>query len=343
MPTLRWAIDDAQEDKSLKVVQVGLGPIGLSLIECARAQGHEIVGAVDADPGKVGRDIRDFLGDGAGSVKIVPHIRDVAEQANVVLHATGSRLGNVAEQIRACVEQHLNIVSTCEELFYPWRQEPDLAEQLHIAAKNAGVTVVGTGVNPGFAMDVLPLVATIPCWSVRAVRVKRTVDALTRRQPLQKKVGIGLSPGEFEARARTGEIGHVGLADSAWMICDRLGLQGRAIKEEIHPVIATSAFERGDLVVRPGNVLGLHQTATVESSAGDVVRLELEMFGGAENPQDDIAIEGDPPVRIFAPNGLPGDASTAGVVVNTARRAIEAQPGLLSVADLPLPYPSPIG
>jgi 2,4-diaminopentanoate dehydrogenase len=322
----------------VKIIQMGLGPIGLDLIRCVRVHGHEIVGAIDNDPDKLERSLGDLLGERSGGVRVVSDLREVEKSADVVLHATGSRLTQVASQLEGCIEQGLNVVSTCEELFYPWRRDPQVAGRLDTRAKNAGVTVIGAGVNPGFAMDVLALAATIPCWSVRAVNVIRVVDAQTRRLPLQKKIGVGLSPEQFDAGVMKGELGHVGLGDSAWTICDRLGLPGEGITETIRPLVASEEHHNQSSPVLPGDVAGLHQVAIINGSGRDIVRLELTMSVGAEDARDVIRIDGNPPVSLVVPGGLPGEASTAGVVLNTARRAIEARPGLLSILDLPLPY-----
>ena len=308
----------------MRFIQVGLGPVGLNLVRCALGRGHKLVGAVDPHPEKVGRDVGTLSGGDPAGCVVVSQLEEVSEHADVALHATGSSLSVVAPQFLECAARGLNVVSTCEEAFYPWRRDALLASDLDAAALAAGVTIVGAGVNPGFGMDLLPVIASAPCWSIAAVEVSRVVDAGTRRGPLQRKVGAGLSGEEFEAGVGRGEIAHVGLGDSAWMISDSLALGGETLNETLVPLWAADE-----------SVAGLHQTATVTRGEDAVVRLDLKMYLGAPDPSDEIRILGEPPITLLVPGGIPGETATAGVVVNAAERLDGARPGLLSTPDLP--------
>ncbi len=315
----------------MRLVFVGMGLIALEFADCALAQGHEIVGAVDVDPVKVGRDAGEVLGREAFGVEVVPSVSQVTSSADVALVATGSTLRAAGEQLHACIQHGLNAVSTCEELVYPWRTQPELAQRIDDEARREGVTVVGAGINPGFAMDALALVISAPCSTVRSVHIRRVLDAGTRRASFRHKVGVGLTDTEFQARVASGAMGHVGLAESAWMISDRLGLGGEHLEQEIEPVLDGT-----------GIVAGLHQTASLHGT-GEVVHLEMTMAVGVSEPVDVIELEADPPVRMTIAGGLPGDAGTAGVVVNAARTAAGAAPGLLTIDQLPMVYAAPPG
>jgi hypothetical protein len=197
------------------------------------------------------------------------------------------------------------VVSTCEELAYPWLRHPALADRLDAAARARGVAVVGTGVNPGLVMDRLPLVLAQACARVTGARVERVVDAARRRGPLRAKVGAGLTVAEFEAGAAAGKLGHVGLAESAVIVSLGLGLGAPGVSETLEPVV-------GD----DGRVLGIRQSAR----AGDAVTLELAMYVGADS-HDRIVIEGDPPLDVRIAGGTHGDRATVGTVVNAVRQA----------------------
>jgi 4-hydroxy-tetrahydrodipicolinate reductase len=324
----------------MRVVLFGLGPIGVDLGVCAIAQGHTLVGAIDIDPSKTGLGLDELIDGAPSNTQVVADIAYVSDDADVVLHATGSSLGAVAPQLRACLARGLDVVSTCEELAYPWRRHAALAGELDAAARATGMSLVGAGINPGFAMDAFALAVSAPCWSVRGVYIERVLDPSGRRLPLQKKIGLGRSEREFREGVAAGTIGHVGLPESAWFLADRLGLDGVELIEEIEPLIARSRLETRFLSIEPGGAAGLCQRATVRNSGEvEVVQLELTMQVAARDPHDVVRLDADPPLQVLCPGGFPGDTSTAGVVLNVAARVTGAPSGLLTVADLPPPHP----
>jgi 2,4-diaminopentanoate dehydrogenase len=312
----------------VRLALVGVGLIATELTRCALRQGHEIVGAVDVDPGKIGRDVGEVLGCAPLGVEVVASVADLDGRAQVALAATGSKFESAIPQFHDCIGHGLDVVSTCEELVYPWRTQPELAARLDEEARRADVTVLGAGINPGFVMDALALAISAPCSAVRGVRIRRVLDAGRRRGSFQAKVGVGLTPEEFNARVHAGAIGHVGLAESVWMISDRLDLGGARFAEEIEPVTDEA-----------GVVAGMRQTAALHAE-GEVVRLEMTMAVGVSEEVDAIELDSDPPIRMVLEGGVPGDAGTAGVVVNAVPRVALAPAGLVTVDRLPLLYAS---
>lgn len=322
----------------IQVVCYGLGPIGQGIARLALSRpGIHIIGAVDVDPAKVGRDLGEVLGGAAIGVPISNSVAALsATKPDVVLHATGSALTRVAPQLHEIMAIGANVVSTCEELAYPWTAQPQLAAELDAAARKAGVTLLGTGVNPGYAMDALPLMLTAPCASVEAVRVLRVVDAARRRGPLQKKVGAGLSVEQFAEQVQAGTVRHVGLPESLHMIATSLGWQLDATEDLIEPVVAQQAITTEFADVQPGQVAGVRQVASGHKNGREVVRLELRMYLGAPDSQDTIEIDADPPIKMTIAGGLHGDVATAAMVVNAVASVQRAVPGLASMADAPL-------
>ena len=328
----------------LRVIQYGLGPIGLS---CARTvlskagTGQiELVGAIDVDPQKVGRDVADLLDlDTSTGVVVSDDAAKVLDETapDVVLHTTSSFLPGVRDQFMGCIEAGVHVVSSTEELSFPFDRHPSLAAELDSAAEAAGVVLVGTGVNPGYAMDTLALAATGVCVGVARVRVERIVDAGLRRGPLQRKVGAGISVAAFEEKKATGTFGHIGLRESLLMIADGLGWTLDAIDESLQPMVADRAHRTPHVTVEEGAVTGIHHAIT-GSVAGDVVlSLDLKMYVGADNPRDRVQVEGDPPMEILVPGGIFGDTATVATLVNTAALVGEARPGLRTMAELPVP------
>lgn len=310
---------------SVSVVLVGLGPIGVGIGRLLRARSDvALVGAADIDPQKTGWDLGEILEGPPLGVTVSGSVgAALAACPQVAVLATGSRLPAIAPQIYELIEGGCSVVSTSEELSYPWRRHPDLAAEIDRRTRARGVTVVGVGVNPGFAMDLLPIVLTAPCPSISAVRVERVVDASARRLPLQRKVGIGMTRDEFERGAASGTIGHVGLRESAEMIAAAVGWDLDGLTETIEPVLDGSA------------VRGLHQTATASMGGEVVVTYDLVMAAGAAS-KDEIWIAGPLPLHVLVVGGIHGDVATWSIAASAAVAVREAPPGLLSPFQLPV-------
>jgi 4-hydroxy-tetrahydrodipicolinate reductase len=263
------------------------------------------------------------------------------EAADVVVHSTSSSLPAVAEQLLACLAAESCVVSTCEELAYPYRKHPELAARLDAEAKTWGVALVGTGVNPGFVMD--KLVATISAVSqqIESVRVTRIVDAGGRRLPLQKKVGAGMTAEEFRAQVAAGVIKHHGLPESVALVSDALGLGVEEITETIEPVIATETVRTQFLEVAAGQAAGVHQIARGLAGGQEKIHMELQMYVGAKEPRDAIELRGKPDISLVIPGGTHGDVATAAVVINTIPAILDAPSGLRTVRDLPICFLPP--
>jgi 4-hydroxy-tetrahydrodipicolinate reductase len=328
----------------LTIVQYGLGPIGQ---ETARtvldkdAAAMTLVGAIDIAPDKVGRDMADVIGgrDAATEVTVSDDADAVLADTrpDIVLHTTTSFLDDVADQLVQCARAGAHVVSSTEELSYPYERHPDVAARLHQVARDEGVVIVGTGVNPGYAMDTLPLTATGVCTDVRAVHVERVVDAGERREPLQDKVGAGLSRDAFAEKKATGTFGHVGLRESLLMVADGLGWALDAVEEELQPVPADAPVDTGYREVAAGEVAGIHHTAAGLIDGERLLTLDLKMYVGAEASYDAVEVAGDPPIDLRVRGGIFGDTATVGMLVNTAPLAATARPGLQTMADLPVP------
>jgi hypothetical protein len=328
--------------KKIRVVQFGVGPIGASIVRLMRQKDAlEITGAIDKDPAKAGRDLGEIVGASGApwGVAISPDADAVlAKPVDVVIHSTSSYLPSVMDQLLACLAAGCCVVSTCEELAYPFRKHPDLSKQLDVAAQEEGVALVGTGVNPGFVMDKLVLTLSAAAQRVDSAKVLRIVDASKRRLPLQKKIGAGMTPEEFRAQVAAGVIKHHGLPESVAMVADGLGFSLDDISETIEPVIAEEILKTEFLDVEPGRVAGVHQIARGVAGGKEKIFLELKMFVGAKNPADTIELQGEPNLSLTIPGGTHGDVATAAVVVNAIPTILAAPAGLRTSRDLPLSF-----
>lgn len=323
----------------IRVVQFGIGEIGRVITAALLESGpFELVGAYDIDPDKVGKDLGELAGLHGRLGVVVTDDLDVAlsEGADVVLHSTSSRLEEVIPQLGAVAERGVDVISSCEELSFPFRRHPTLAERVRSLAEEAGVTVLGTGVNPGFVMDFLPLALTLACRGIEEVRIRRVVNAATRRRAFQRKIGLGLAPEEFQELMRRGG-GHVGLGESLDMVAAGLGWDVIEETVEIEPIIATEAVEAGGMEVGPGRVIGLRQSIRAEATSGRRISLDFIAGLSLEGPLDEIVIRGRPEVKLRIEGGLQGEEATAAVMVNLIPWVVEATSGLKTMLDL-LPF-----
>ena len=333
---------------ALQTVHIGLGPIGQGIVRAAATTGvAQPVLLVDKSPKLAERFAGEFMQQIPVWLAEQPVMASIDEawawveassvaSPTVAVLATGSHLPDVADQIFDLINRKLNVVSTCEELTYPWLRNPQLADEIDAAARDAGVTVLGTGVNPGFVMDLLPSLAARAAINIRGVHVERVVDARRRRRQLQQKVGAGMRPDDFEQLVREGRIGHVGLAESAALIAEALGLEwDGAVQEEIRPVVAETDVSSEEFAVQAGYVRGVEQTAQVSANGTSVV-LRLRMALGEQDEYDRAVIDAEPPVDMTVRPGLHGDQATVACVVNCIEAVHFAQPGLLTVLDLPV-------
>ena len=327
----------AEEERIIPVAVMGLGHVGRQIALAARAHPRlELVGAIDRDGGLVGKSLGALLEDPTVDLTVT---RDLGSLQNklrggALLIATTSRVEEIASQLELAFKAGLHVVSTCEELAYPWLYHDEVADRIDAAARRAGVCAVGTGVNPGFVLDRLVAAAGACTGKIVRAHAERVVDARHRRKALLQKIGAGLTEEAFDARAERDEIGHVGLAESCALAALGLGLDCDEVEEELAPVIAEEDVP-GAIPVKAGQVAGVAQSARGFSEGREVIRLDLTIAAGAEPAGDVIRIEGEPNVELRIEGGMPGEAATAWAVVNCVPSVIRSEPGLLTVLDLP--------
>jgi 4-hydroxy-tetrahydrodipicolinate reductase len=306
----------------------------------AERKGFTIVAAVDIDPDKVGKDLGEVAGLGKRlKVLISADAKKAIKTAkpDVAVFCTNSSLRQVVAQFETVLKLKVPIVSTTEELAYPTKRNMRYAREIHTMAKRNKVAVLGTGVNPGFTMDALPITLTGVCERVDAIHVDRIQDARIRRLPFQKKIGAGLTPEQFQQRVDEGTVRHVGLAESISMIADALGWKLDRISDEIQPKIAESAVTSDFLAVEPGFVCGLVQDGVGYRKGQAVITLHMEAYLGAPESYDAVEISGSPALKMKIAGGVHGDIATASITVNSIPKVLEAAPGLHTMRDMPIP------
>jgi len=318
------------------VVLFGLGPIGQRIGQLVAERPElKLLGGVDLHPDRSGKNLGEVLGIPSLRAPIVSELTALSTptEGGVVLHATGSSLEAVAPQLEAILSRGFDVISTCEELSYPFFHQRALAERLDAVARKHDATLLGTGVNPGYAMDLLPLALTAPSRSVEQVRVERRVAAGERREPLQRKVGAGLTLEAFQKGVAQKTIRHVGLPESAAALAAGLGWKVDAIDETIEPVLAESRIVTRYLTVEPGQVAGVHQIARATQGGKERVLLDLMMSVSVPKSEDRVFLTGEPSMSMTL-QGIHGDIATAAVAINSIASVRSARAGLLTMPDL---------
>lgn len=328
--------------EKLDVILYGCGVMGRRIAEAlTKKKSIDIVGAIDIAPDLVGRDLGEVLDEPAELG--MPIEQDVEAlfgrtKAQAVVLTTVSRLESVKPQIERCVRAGMNVVSTCEELSYPWYRNPVLAKEIDALARESGVSVVGTGINPGFLMDTLPLALTAACLRVDAISVTRMMDSSRRRIPFQQKVGTGLTGEAFREKIDQGVItGHVGLLESIYLIA--AGLEwtlDEAVELPPEPITSSEEIETALGTVQPGQVAGLRSVAHGRRNGNQVITLAFNAYATVDEEYDEIVIEGSPGIHQKILGGVHGDTGTVAMTINTVTKAVQAPAGLLTMKDLPV-------
>ncbi|MGD0550754.1 MAG: dihydrodipicolinate reductase [Candidatus Bathyarchaeia archaeon] len=330
-------------EKEIKVVLFGVGPLGVAIAKgMLEKKGMKIVGAVDTAKDLVGKDLSEVLNLGKTlGVTVTDDAKHLLSRVKpkIAIIATKSTVKGIYPELTMCVKAGVNVVSTCEELSYPYHKEPRLSAEIDKLAKKHGVAVLGTGINPGYLMDVLPITLTGPCLRVDSIKVTRMMDSSKRRIPFQKKIGTGLTPEQFEKNIREKVItGHVGLVESIAMIASALGWKLDSIAEfPPEPVIAEKEVTTPYTTVKLGHVAGLRSVAHGTKSGKPVILLEFVANALVEEQYDAISIEGVPSVNQKIIGGVHGDVGTVAVVLNMIPKVLKAAPGLATMKDLPSP------
>jgi 4-hydroxy-tetrahydrodipicolinate reductase len=325
----------------IRVMHVGLGPIGAAVAkQILERRGFQIVGAVDVDPHKAGRDVGDVVGAGRRlRVKVTESIGKTikATKPDVAILCTSSSLKSVVGQFEEVLKQRVPIVTTTEEAAYPARYNRATFKRIDEAARKGKVAVLGTGVNPGFTMDALPIALSAVCERVDRIEVRRVQDARIRRLPFQQKIGAGLTRDQFAKQVQAGTVRHVGFTESIQMIADAMGWKLDRIEEDVQPQIASDAVQSDLLAVDAGYVCGIIQSGA--GYVGDAVKvsLRLEAYLGAPEAYDSVLIEGSPRIQSRIEGGVHGDIATASMTVNAIPAVIAAPPGFHTMRDLRLP------
>lgn len=328
---------------TVKVIHWGLGAMGGGMAKLLDTKtGVESVAAIDADPNKKGKTMAQLLG-----VKSQAAINDDAAEvlkteADVVIIATGSFTREVFPQIEQAVKAKKNVICIAEEMSYPRQQEPELGEKIHQLALANNVTVLGTGINPGFVLDLLIVAMTGVCYNVTDIKASRINDLSPFGPTVMKTQGVGTTLEEFNAGVEAGTIvGHVGFPESMAMIASALGWELDEIRQTKEPIIAKKYRETPHVKVEPGMVAGCRHIAYGIKDGKTLITLIHPQQVRPENEGvetgDFIEIHGEPNINMAIQPEIPGGIGTIALAVNSIPNVINAKPGLVNMTQLPVP------
>lgn len=334
-------------NENVKVIIWGLGSMGKGMVELLLTKkGVDIVGAI-ARGEKIGKSMYTHLDLEIGdrSDVIIGSYEDVITEkaADVVLICTDSFTREAFDKIKYVVEKKINVVTTAEEMAYPKAAEPELTKEMNRLAKENGVTVLGTGINPGLIMDLLVVTLTGACYDVEHIVAKRVNNLSPFGPAVMKEQGVGLKLDDFNRMNESGELaGHVGFAESVNMITDALGWKlSDEVKTSKAPIV-TEVYRKAPYAeVQAGDVAGVNMLGYGYVDG----ELKIEMIhpqqvepqlGGVETG-DYITITGTPNINMSINPEVPGGIGTIAMCVNMIPQVINSRPGLKTMIDLPVP------
>lgn len=324
----------------IKIIVVGLGQIGLETCKLIlKKESFELLAVVDIDQSKIGKDLGQLIGKTKLGIPVLGDLSSALKtyEPEVTILTSKSRLNEIANDIFVCIEHHSSVISSCEELFFPFENNKKLAEEIDSKAKEQFVHVLGTGVNPGFIMDTLPVFLTSVCNEVNSLKITRIVDVSKRRKALQQKVGLSLSESEFQKLIKNKKIGHVGLIESAQFINHFLNLNVDNFKEKIEPILSTKNIKLKSFNIPKDKVVGLKNYVIGKRKSKTILELKLEMRADINEGYDEIIINGNPPVNLRIKNGIFGDSATVAMMVNVIPNLLHARFGLITMKDINIP------
>lgn len=327
------------------VVLWGLGAMGSGIYRLlSEREGIEVTGAIGRNPAKLGKDLGEALGAGPCGIHISDDVPSVLEtsDASLLIHSTGSFFKEVHHELLQAVRAGYNVITIAEEMSEPWAADRLLADELDTEAQEYGVTVLGTGINPGFVLDALVIALSGVCTKINSIEAERINDLSPFGSTVMATQGVGISPEEFTLGVEKGSIvGHIGFKQSITLIARALNWDLERIVEEKEPIISATRRETPYVVVEPGMVAGCNHRAYGYKNGKAVISLRHPQQVCPEVEQvetgDYIKIDGTPPVNLAIKPEIPGGQGTIAMAVNLIPAVLAGSPGLKTLLDLPAP------
>jgi 4-hydroxy-tetrahydrodipicolinate reductase len=332
--------------QNVKVIIWGLGAMGSGMAKMLlKKKGVDIVG-VAGRGAKLGKSMYEVIGverDDRPEVLIATPEEIITEKAaDVVLCCTDSFTSKAFERLKFVLEKKINVISSAEEMSYPKAKEPELAKEIDNIAKANGVSILGTGINPGLIMDLLVILMTGCCESVDHI-VARRVNSLSPFGPaVMEEQGIGITVDEFEKGVQDKSLaGHVGFRESINMIGDAIGWNVENITQSMKPIVTDVDRKSTYGLAKAGNVAGVsmkgygYVDGEIKIEMDHPQQIEPEQVGVTTG--DYVIINGTPNINMINSPEVPGGIGTVAMCVNMIPQIINARPGLQTMISLPVP------
>ncbi|MBN2225253.1 MAG: NADP-binding protein [Deltaproteobacteria bacterium] len=330
----------------VKVVVWGTGQMGTGIIKLVlQKTGMDLVGVISARKEREGMDVSGIIGRdkpigltvSADAGKLL-----AAVKPDVVLHATTSRVVDAAGEIETALNVSANVISIAEEMSFPRCGSPELSDEIEATAKKNKVSVLGTGINPGFVLDLLVIALTGVCFRVDSITARRVNDLSPYGPSVLRTQGVGITPEEFHKGVADGSVvGHFGFPESISMIARSLGWEIERIEQTREPIVSTVERTTPFVTVKPGLTAGCKHTGIGYMKGKPVITLihpqQVHPHMADVTTGDYIEITGDPNVSFSGSPEIPGGVGTEALAVNMIPQIINAVPGLYTMADLPVP------
>lgn len=324
------------------ILQIGFGPLGIQIAKyIAQKETVKTVAVVDINPNFTDKKLSEISPELPTDVKIYSLVEEavskLSKKPNVAIITTVSSLEKLIPQIEEVARLGIPVISTCEELSYPWELQPELSKKLDSICREHNIACLGTGINPGFLMDYLPSVMSSVCKDIEAIIVERIQDATPRRVPFQQKIGAGLSLQAFKEKEATGTLRHVGLKESVYLLANSIGLKLDEVTESLDPVIAEDKVDSKHIQVKKGDARGVEQIAHGYVNGMCKITMHFKAAIGEPRSYDKISIKGIPNFSSEIEGGINGDIATCAITINCINAILKASPGLHTMADISVP------
>jgi len=331
---------------NVKVAVWGFGAMGQGVVESLMTKkGVEITGICDINPALVGKGMFEALGKTSDQedVIITPSIDEAVDASNcdVCILATDSFTAKAFPKMEILLNKGVNVITTAEEMAYPRANEPELSEKLDEIAKANGVSVLGTGINPGLVMDLLALCLSGAMVDVTKVTCRRVNSLSPFGETVMEEQGVGITVEEFNKGVAEGTLaGHVGFAESVGMIADGLGLEVDGFDQQMKPIVTTIDRKSPYGFAAAGHLAGVNMTGQGLKDKEVIIDMyhpqQIEPEMEDTHTGDYVILEGDPPINMSITPEINGGTGTIAMCINCIPQVINADPGLITMLDIPV-------